>query len=254
MSSKAGIEDFVRKNIIDCTLTHDFSHFRRVALGASWLVKLLGGDEKEQDLAYIAGLLHDSVRPDTEKVDHAQASAEKAREILEGFDLEGGVIERICQAIGNHRKPVAWISPLHQSVYLADKILEQMGHYVAFRRCIYVGECRDYVGKPFEESIEEHFAYRIAKFGVEDFPPRFRGFVREMMKPLLEFQGYFMRREAWALSLARFCYDAGRARNMTMDEAIRGFRPGGELAELWKREAIDYMDGRKFEGWSRILS
>jgi HD superfamily phosphohydrolase YqeK len=253
MGSKEGIEDFVRKNLTDCTLTHDFSHFRRVAAGASWFVKILGGGREEQELAYIAGLLHDSVRPDTERVDHARASAEKSRGILEGFGFDKDIVDRICQAIGDHRKPAAWSSPLHQSVYLADKILEQMGHYVAFRRCMYVGECRDYKGKPFEESIEKHFAYRIAKFGIEDFPERFRGFVRIMMRPSLEFQDCFVRREAWAVSLARFCYDAGRSKDMAMDEAMRAFRTEGERAEKWKSETLAYMDGKKFREWEKLI-
>ncbi len=253
MLPKNEIEGFVKETLRDCLLTHDFSHFKRVAVGASWFVGLLGGDKEEQDLAYIAGLLHDSVRPDTEKVDHAEASADKSRGILEGFGIDSNVINMICQAIGDHRKPVAWESPLHQSVYLADKILEQMGHYVAFRRCVYVGECRDYRNKPFEESIERHFAYRTAKFGMGAFPQGFQGLTKKMMEPLLEFQDHLKRREPWALSLARFFFDIGREKSMLMDDAIRAFRPDGELAKKWKKETLAYMEGGKFREWSELV-
>lgn len=254
MSQRDSIESYVRENSKDALLTHDFSHFRRVAAGAEWFVRLLGGDKEEKELAYIAGLLHDIVRPGTEKVDHAVASAEKSRDILKGFALEEEAIRMICQAIRDHRKPAIWESPLHQSVFLADKILEQMGHYVAFRRCMYVGECRDYKGKPFEESIIKHFAYRIGKFDYKkDFPEMFHGLVNHMFIPLKDFDRHFRDGHSWALSLARHCYDAARSSNVSMDEVIGSFQPEGGEANKWKIETLDYMNGKKFKEWERLV-
>lgn len=247
------IEDFVRNNVTDNIITHDFFHFKRVAIGARWFVKILNGSEDEQELAYIAGLLHDCVRPDTEKVDHAIASAEKAREILKGFDIDPGVIEKIIQAIRDHRKPVEWTSPLHQSVYLADKILEQMGYYVAFRRCMYVGECRDYTEMSFEQSVESHFEYRLKKFDFSKFPTMFQHMARERLKPAIGFHEAFKRREEWAVKLAKFCYDVGRNKSMGMDKAIRNFSTSSEKSELYKKWTIEYIDGNRFEEFKKMI-
>ena len=247
------MEDFAREKITDNIITHDFSHFKRVAIGARWFVKILNGTQEEEELAYIAGLLHDCVRPDTEKVDHAFASADKAREILKGFDLDSDTIEKIVQAVKDHRKPVKWASPLHQSVYLADKLLEQMGHYVAFRRCIFVGECRDYTGKPFEDSIIHQFEYRLNKFNPTKFPKFFQPMAKQMLKPSIGFYESFKRREEWAIRLGKFCYDNVKEKSRTMDEIIRDFVPDSDNAEKYKKEALDYMNGNKFKEFETLL-
>lgn len=253
MGLKERIEEYVRNNLTDTIITHSFDHFFRTAVGASWFVKVLDGPKEDQDLAFIAGLLHDSVRPDTEKIDHAHASAEKARVILEKFDMEKVNLERACQAIYNHRKPVQWESPLHQSVFLSDKIFEQMGYFVAFRRCLYVGECRDFRGKPFESSVSGYFDYRINKFSRDSYPERFRNLVDFRMKPALEFDRYFKNRKPWAFSLARHCYDVGRNQTMGMEETIRSFQPDGEPAEFWKKQAIDYIECKKFSQFEEYI-
>ena len=247
------IEKFVKENITDCMITHDFLHFKLVSVGAVWFVRVLGGDKYEQDLAYIAGLLHDSVRPETEKIDHAEASAEKARNVLEEFNLDSEDIDKICQAIMSHRKPVEWISSLHQSVFLADKIFEQMGYYVAFRRSAYVSECKDYVDLPFKEAVVKHFAYRVGKFGIDDFPSKFKNLTEEMMKPLFKFTELLSKNEEWAVSLASFCYEKAKTKDMTMEEIIRNFQPDNEMSELYKKETIDYIEGRKFEEFEKMI-
>lgn len=83
------IEQFVKnktKNVF--SVTHNFGHLKRTAVGAKWFVKILGGTKEEEKLAYIAGLLHDIKRPTTEKICHAKASAESARKILKKFKLK----------------------------------------------------------------------------------------------------------------------------------------------------------------------
>lgn len=248
------IEEFVKENVTDTLITHDFSHFKRVSIGARWFVTILKGTKEEETLAYIAGLLHDCVRPDTEKVCHAVASTEKARKILNNFNIDPESIERIAQAIRDHRKPVKWTSPLHQSVYLADKTLESMGHYVTFRRCVYVGECRDYNGKPFEQSIENYLEYRLKKFDFTKFPLVFQPLVKEMFRPAIGFHEIFKRREDWSLRLARFCYDKGRDKSATMDEIIRNFSPDSEEAKTFKIESLKYIEGRKFDYFKKLVN
>lgn len=246
------IEDFAREGIKDTLITHDFSHFKRVSVGAKWFVRILNGTREEEDLAYIAGLLHDCVRPDTEKVDHAIASAEKARDILKVFNIDSDSVEKIVQAVRDHRKPAQWTSPLHQSIYLADKILEQMGHYIVFRRCMYIGECRDYLEKPFEWSIEKHFEYRLNKFDSTKFPTMFQSMVKEMLNPVINFYESFRKREEWAVRLARFCYEKSRSSSAIMDDIIKGFSGSGN-EELYKKEAMKYISGNKFKEFERMI-
>lgn len=246
------IED-IAKSIKDVSITHDYNHFHRVATGARWFVKILSGTRREEELAYVAGLLHDCVRPKTEKVCHANVSALKSRGILEGLGVEKEVIGPVVEAIQDHRKPVSWKSPLHQSVYLADKILEQMGHYVTFRRCIYVGECSDYVGKPFASSISYHFEYRINKFTKDAFPERFHQLVSGRLKPVLDFHRLFKEGKEWAIALARHCYDEGRFGENPMDEIIRTFKPDCKEAQDYKNQAIQYIDGKVFKDLEDLL-
>ncbi len=248
------IEEFVKENVTDTLITHDFSHFKRVSIGARWFVTVLKGTKEEETLAYIAGLLHDCVRPDTEKICHAVASTEKARKILNNFNIEPESIERIAQAIRDHRKPVKWTSPLHQSVYLADKLMEQMGHYIAFRRCVFVGECSDYVGRPFESSIENQFDYRINKFDFTKFPSVFHSMAKEMLKPSIGFHAGFKKREQWAIYLARFCYEKGREGQTAMERIIMDFQPDSEESETYKKEAIEYIKGRKFDYFKKLVN
>lgn len=86
------IEERVRRELKKPEMiTHDFNHCKRVAIGAKWFVRVLKGKKEEEELAYLAGLLHDIVRPATEKIDHAVLSAEKAKAILE----ESGFPEKI---------------------------------------------------------------------------------------------------------------------------------------------------------------
>jgi HD superfamily phosphohydrolase YqeK len=136
------------------SLIHRWGHIERTTLGAKWFVRILGGSKEEEELAHIAGILHDIVRPNTEKVDHAQASADEAERILRKFEFEEEKIPLIVQAVRDHRKkPEKWASALHQSIFLSDKLLEQMGPYIVFRRLVYTGELKDYSELDAEEAI-----------------------------------------------------------------------------------------------------
>ena len=148
------IESFVKNEAKHTeSIIHDFSHLKRTAIGARWFVKMMNGNKHDQDLAYIAGLLHDIVRPASEKICHAKASADKSRAILKQFNINHDDSERIIEAVACHRTKHEWKDALHQSIFLADKILEQMGAVVVFRRCMYIGECEDYSNKDPIESI-----------------------------------------------------------------------------------------------------
>ncbi|MBS3817066.1 MAG: HD domain-containing protein [Candidatus Thermoplasmatota archaeon] len=87
------------------SIIHGWGHAYRVAEGAKWLVKMKNKSKENQDLAYVAGLLHDIVRPIDEERCHAEASAEKARDILTYFNLQENHISKICKAVKDHRYP-----------------------------------------------------------------------------------------------------------------------------------------------------
>ena len=245
------IEEFVRAQDIEL-VSHNTDHFFRTAKGAAWFVKILNGTREEEEMAYIAGLLHDIVRYNTEEKDHAEASAEKAGEILKGFRVEPERIARIVQAIRNHRKPVEWESPLHQSVYLADKILEQMGSFVIFRRAVWIKENKDYSGVPVQKAFSVQTRKKLSKFNTSVFPERFHRLVDYQFSWHRDFLEHFERREPWALRLIEWCYTEGsKLRNM--EEVIRTFRPQSPEEEKHKKEAVDYLDGKKWEEFRKMV-
>ena len=227
-------------------ITHDFNHCYRVGIGSRWFVKILGGDKEDEKLAYIAGLLHDIVRPATEKIDHAVLSANKAREILEKLGLPQDTIEKIVLPIKDHRRPTQWTSVLHQSVYLADKILEQMGAYIVFRRCVFVGECEDYINSDPLRSIEHQFQKRLQKFDENAFPLEVKNLVRYQYTWPEMFLKSLEKGEAWAVTLAKEGFKIGENKSSTVDEFIRNFNPEDDESEKFQREALDYIEGKKF--------
>jgi len=248
------IENFVKKESESIkTATHNYGHFKRVADGAVWFVKVLGGNEHEQKLAYIAGLLHDIVRPADEKVDHAAASAERSRRILQQFKLSKNDANVIVEAIRDHRLPVKWKSPLHQSVYLADKILEQMGAYLIFRRCMYVAESVSYKGMHMEEAINKHFVYRMERIKKGDFPARFSKLVEYQWKWLAEGQKALKEGKLWAWEIAKVSYENGRSREKSLEELILTFEPSHPEGARVKKEAVAYLEGKKFGEFEELV-
>ena len=254
MLPKKEIEDFVKEELKNAvSAIHNFDHIKRTTTGAIWFVKILGGSKREQDLAYISGLLHDIVRPSTEKICHAKASAYKAEKILEKFNLDKKDIKKIVQAVRDHREPTRWKTSLHQSVYLADKIFEQMGAYVVFRRCMYIGECEDYENTPFERAMISHFEYRLDKFNPSAFPKRFKKLVEYQYSWPINFAKSFSNKEKWAIRLGKIFYKNGKTHKFRLDELIRNFKPiSNEDAEI-KKETLDYINGNKFKEFEGMI-
>jgi len=235
------IENYVKnetKNIE--SVVHDFSHLKRAAISAKWFVKILNGSKRDQDLAYISGLLHDIVRPASEKIDHAKASAEKSQKILEKFKFKERDKKRIIEAIESHREKQEWKDALHQSVFLADKILEQMGAFIIFRRSMYVGECEDYADKEPLKSIMEQFRKKLKKFTILEFPKKFRKLVRYQYKWSFNFLRALENNEKWAIEMALFGYEAG-VKKENIIKAIKKFRPRLIEQKNIYQETISYL-------------
>jgi HD superfamily phosphohydrolase YqeK len=237
------------KNVV--SVTHDFSHLKRTAVGASWFVRVLEGKEEEQEMAYAAGLLHDIVRPASD-ICHAKASTEESEKILSGLEIDNTVKEKIVQVIRDHRLPVTWTSRLHQSVYLADKILEQMGALPAFRRCYYFGECKDYEGMKIHEAFRKYFIYRVKRINKADFPENMGKLVDYQWKWLQDFLELMNNQEPWAVKLGMFMSEAARNR-IPFETVIRSYRPETKEAERYKKEVMDYIEGRKFGEFEKLV-
>ncbi len=233
---------------------HDLGHQLRVAKGAVWFVKILGGSAEQQRLAYVAGLLHDIVRPATEKVCHAAVSAQKAGRILMEFGWPERDVEKIVQAIADHRqRPKKWRSPLHQSVYLADKILEQMGAYVVFRRCQYVGECYDYRSWPWLEAVQSHFGVRLERFPPKEFPRRFRAMVEYQYSWPFKFTQALTAGQSWAVYLGKYAWSNGVNHKQSVEKMIAAFRPRFRMDKRFKKEAMAYIMGRRFKRFEKLI-
>lgn len=226
----------------------------RTAKGAVWFVTICGGTEREEQLAYIAGILHDIVRPDTEERDHAHASAAKAFDILGGYpEFTDSENHHICEAIRDHRIPAAWKSPLHQCVYLSDKICEHMGAYLDFRASAWAGELSrsDFRGLKPVEAVLLYYKKVSEKFS----PGRYPHFLEELIK----YQTGWNRRyrealkngEKWAVEMAEYLFYQGRNKE-DFEKTLSSFDPEGTQRE-WVHEMRAYVTGSKFQHFQNLL-
>ena len=80
---------------------HSFRHVGRVAKTASNILKELGFDSREIELAKIAGYLHD-IGNSANRVDHAHTGAVMSYNILTGMGMDYEEAGEIMLAVGNH--------------------------------------------------------------------------------------------------------------------------------------------------------
>src|SRR3990167_6633333 len=154
------IEEKVRNRTHNLSEVHGYGHLKRTAIGAKFFARFFGESEQNQDIAYIAGLIHDLERPNTEKIDHAEISVREAVKFFSHFSINQEIKDKIILLIQTHRH--AHNIPLsEQWVYLSDKLFEQMGAYVIFRRSYYVGECEDFINVSMEEAVTSHMKTRM---------------------------------------------------------------------------------------------
>lgn len=100
---------------------HSFAHVTRVAEDASRILLTLGYDEREAELARIAGYLHD-IGNVINRVDHAQSGAVMAFRILDNMGTDPEDIATIITAIGNHDESTAFpVNAVAAALILADK-------------------------------------------------------------------------------------------------------------------------------------
>lgn len=100
---------------------HSFAHVTRVAETAKYILKELGFSEHEQELARIAGYLHD-IGNLVNRVDHSQSGAVMAFRILDNLHMEADDIATIVSAIGNHDEGTGVpVNAVSAALILADK-------------------------------------------------------------------------------------------------------------------------------------
>lgn len=100
---------------------HGLAHVVKTGTDASRILETLGYDERECELAKIAGLLHD-IGNAVNRCDHAQSGAFLAFELLRARNFPVAEVIKITTAIGHHdEKTAAAVTPLAAALILADK-------------------------------------------------------------------------------------------------------------------------------------
>lgn len=100
---------------------HSFAHVGKVADTARNILLTLGYEERDAELAAIAGYLHD-IGNVINRVDHAQSGAVMAFRILDRMNAEPEEIATIITAIGNHDESTAFpVNPVAAALIIADK-------------------------------------------------------------------------------------------------------------------------------------
>lgn len=100
---------------------HSFAHVTKVAVEAKRILMMLGRSEREQELAEIAGYMHD-IGNVVNRADHAQSGAVMAFRILDHMGMDPEDIADVITAIGNHDEHTAKpVSDIAAAIILADK-------------------------------------------------------------------------------------------------------------------------------------
>lgn len=109
-------------NNVLCAITeHGMAHVVKTGTDASSILEALGYDERECELAKIAGLLHD-IGNTVNRSDHAQSGALLAFELLRARNFPVDEVIKITTAIGHHdEKTAAAVTPITAALILADK-------------------------------------------------------------------------------------------------------------------------------------
>lgn len=100
---------------------HSFAHVTKVAELAGHILLTLGYEEREAQLAKMAGYLHD-IGNVVNRVEHAQSGAVMAFRILDNMNADPEDIATIITAIGNHDESTAYpVNAVAAALILADK-------------------------------------------------------------------------------------------------------------------------------------
>jgi len=100
---------------------HSVAHVTKVAETAAYILRTLGYDEHEVEMARIAGYMHD-IGNLVNRTEHAQTGAIMAFTLLTNMGGEPDEIASIISAIGNHDESTANpANPIAAALILSDK-------------------------------------------------------------------------------------------------------------------------------------
>jgi HD superfamily phosphodiesterase len=100
---------------------HSYAHVTRVSELAALVLESLGYEEREVELARIAGFMHD-IGNLVNRDDHSQSGALMAFYILSKMGMDSAEVAKIVTAIGNHDEGVGVaVSSIAAALILADK-------------------------------------------------------------------------------------------------------------------------------------
>ena len=100
---------------------HSFAHVTKVAETAAYILRALGYEDRDIELARIAGYLHD-IGNLVNRSEHAQSGAVMAFRILDNLGFPPDEIATITTAIGNHDESTAEpVNHIAAALILADK-------------------------------------------------------------------------------------------------------------------------------------
>ena len=247
------IEEDIKTITKDASPVHGFMHLKRTAVGARWFSECFGGTKEEGDIAYVAGLIHDLKRPSMEKIDHTDISINEAKKVLSMFSFDEIERKQIITFIGEHRV-FHDVPLLKQSVFLSDKLLEQSGAYLVFRRSYYVGECEDFLTTPFEEAMKLHWEKKMKKFSPEQFDAKVRKLALSQFAWVKEFLDAFFQKKPWAQSVAKDFYAFGRDHRPDLDLLIQSYTSEHPETRRFQEEAVHYVEGKKYRFFKLLIT
>ncbi len=243
--------------------THGWDHILPVAKLCVVLIKDTGGSKEEQELGFVAGLLHDACRvPESKegaKIDrHELWGAQFAQRLLPQFGYSPREIQIVADAVASHsfsstprgkkkvapsRGLVAW------ALKAADK-KEQYEPWIIFRRGVFLGEsfkktppfekilaywksrmqnCEKFLRQIGGKMLAKSFPETIGKFAV--LKEYFRRLSAEKeAEEALELEKEF--KIIGAIGITRYCMAIGR-RHGTKEAARKGY--GKKLTALLKK-------------------
>lgn len=227
-------------------------HLRNVAAGAAWFVRMSGGNKTEQQTAYIAGLLHDFIKPLDAGSGHAAASAAFAEKLLRQLKVAEPIRKHIVEAIADHPGAAKWRSAVHHSVFFADKVFEKMGAAVLFRGCTWVGQCPFVQKGTVLDSVTTEFVH-FQKYRPALFQKAFRPLVKAQYEWLIRFVKALRTEQAWAMYLAAAGFRNGAFEKLPVHTFTKKFKPIAKEDAAARAEALAYMTGRKWNEWAALV-
>jgi HD superfamily phosphodiesterase len=250
MDRFAKAEAYFRKHFTPLSLTHDLLHSERVVAGSALFAEILGVPHEERKLIEAAAYFHDFSRPVDSAVDHAAASAEKAGQLFPSFGFSREETDKACEIIGKHSfaggsyRTYIPMSRAAECVFLADKLLECSGHYIAFRRAVYIGESRE---MPLPEQafgeMKRHYRKKLDQLENYRFTDEVRGIKERKIAAERSFVEALESGEVWAKEIAFAGYRAGQGHNTSPDAFIKDFVSSGAMQMLYKKNASEYIKG-----------